>query len=79
MQAHSVSFSEGSSLVKVILKKNNKSLNLNCSPDQYLGGLKAYKAEALIQDAFHFLNPNEREFLVSGLTSEEFDKLFACG
>lgn len=32
---------------------------------------------AYIQDAFWFMTPDEREFLISGLTPTEWDKMFA--
>lgn len=79
MQAHSVIFSEGSSVVKIVLNKNNKSLTLRCSPDQYLKGIIAYRTGALLQDAFSFLNQEEREFLVSGIIPKEPKKLFSYG
>ena len=38
--------------------------------------LDLYAAGALLQDAFPNLNPDEREFIKSGITAEEWDSLF---
>lgn len=39
-------------------------------------GLKAYVNGAFIQDAFPFLAPPEREFIMSGTTPSEWDAMF---
>ena len=44
---------------------------------QFMAGLEAYQAGALIQDAFPFLTLNECELMLSGLTGAEFDALYA--
>ena len=49
---------------------------IDCSIEQYEKGLKEYNNGALIQNAFPFLSPNEREFLLTGLFEEEWDGLF---
>jgi hypothetical protein len=56
--------------------KTKKKMTFHVSIEEYEKGLAAYKAGAFIQDAFPFLMAHEREFLVSGLTEEEFNKLF---
>jgi len=38
--------------------------------------IEKYNKGALIQEAFHFLTVAEREFLISGITPAEWDKLF---
>ena len=38
--------------------------------------LAAWQTGTLIQDAFPHLTPDQREFLLSGATSEEWDQLF---
>ena len=38
--------------------------------------LAAWQTGTLIQDAFPQLTPDQREFLLSGATSEEWDQLF---
>ena len=62
--------------VLVQLKNQNKYLIIDCSIEQYEKGLKEYNNGALIQNAFPFLSPNEREFLLTGLPEEEWDDLF---
>lgn len=54
-------------------------MEISCSYEQYLDGLKAYKAGALMQHAFPMLNDDEREFLISGITPEVWNKLFGKG
>jgi hypothetical protein len=53
-----------------------KEMIFNCTPSQYLLGLDAYKGGALMQNAFPFLSPDEREFLISGTTPEEWATMF---
>lgn len=60
----------------LILAENGKMMEFNCGNIDYLRGLYAYRNGALIQDAFDFLSADEREFLISGLTPEEFDISF---
>ena len=48
---------------------------LNCSLAQYSEGLMEYEGGVLLQDAFHFLNPEQREFIKTGITPEEWDLL----
>jgi hypothetical protein len=55
--------------------KENEVL-LNCTPLQYLEGMNAYNNGALMQNAFPFLSPDEREFLISGTTAEEWEAMF---
>lgn len=35
--------------------------------------MRKYESGALIQDAFPYLSPDDREFLKSGITPEEWD------
>jgi len=39
-------------------------------------GMQNYKSGSLIQDAFDFLNPDQREFLMTGMTPEEWEEMF---
>ena len=39
----------------------------------------AWQNGMLIQRAFPYLTPDEREFLMTGITKEEWDKAFAKG
>ena len=43
---------------------------------QMVEGKAAYDAGKLIQDAFPFLNADQREFLLTGLTPEAWNELF---
>lgn len=40
-------------------------------------GLFAYRQGAMIQDAFPDLSKDEREFLISGISKEGWDKIFS--
>lgn len=39
--------------------------------------LEAWRNGALVQNAFPNLSPSDREFLMTGMTDEEWDKAFA--
>jgi hypothetical protein len=39
----------------------------------------AWENGMLIQNAFPYLTPDEREFLMTGITAEEWNKVFAKG
>jgi len=51
---------------------NKNSFELDITGEEML----AWKQGTLIQDAFPRLSPEEREFLKTGITSEEWDKMF---
>lgn len=53
-----------------------KEYTINCSKNEYIAGLMRYRAGALMQDAFPFLTNEEREFLISGTTPEEWNALY---
>lgn len=43
---------------------------------QMVEARRAYDAGAYIQTAFDFITPSQREFLMTGLSDQEFDQLF---
>ena len=49
-----------------------RTLDLNVTLEQ----LNNYAQGALLQDAFPHLNPDDREFIKTGITPEEWDSLF---
>jgi hypothetical protein len=51
------------------------TLNLNIT---HFEMLRFEKGEELIQNIFPNLEPFEREFLISGYTQEDWDKMFKC-
>ena len=53
-----------------------KTQEFNCTPEELYEGVVQYANGALIQNAFDFLTPDEREFLMTGITPEEWDKMF---
>ena len=54
-----------------ILSKIERSLDLDVTAEE----IKAWKSGMLIQDAMPRLNENEREFIMTGITAEEWEKL----
>ena len=53
-----------------------KQMEFACCLNQLTMGFNARNAGGLIQDAFPFLSPGEREFLMTGITPEEWDSIF---
>lgn len=45
------------------------------TPDKLADGMEKYENGMLIQDAFNYLNADEREFLMTGTPPEVWDKL----
>tara|TARA_R100000008_G_scaffold68129_1_gene45320 strand:- start:1000 stop:1296 length:297 start_codon:yes stop_codon:yes gene_type:complete len=52
------------------------SMNLDIEYAEFVLGLQQWLRGALIQDVFPKATPEEREFIVSGLTPEVWDKIF---
>ena len=50
----------------------SRTLDLDVTADQ----IKEWENGALIQDVMPHLSPSQREFIISGCTSEDFDLLF---
>tara|TARA_X000001388_G_scaffold16317_1_gene10090 strand:- start:352 stop:567 length:216 start_codon:yes stop_codon:yes gene_type:complete len=50
-------------------------MDLDVTKDQFV----AWEKGALIQDAFPNLTPDEREFLKTGVTRDEWDAMFGDG
>jgi len=62
--------------VDIRCKRTGKLMTLNCSLEVFEKGLEKYKRGAMMQDAFPFLSADEREFLISGTTPEEWAEMF---
>ena len=64
---------------KTVIHVNNSpdTLVVDHSYDKCQAALFKYNQGAMIQDAFPFLTPDEREFMMTGLTPEQWDKMFA--
>lgn len=52
------------------------TLNLNCTEEEFKKGKDKCANGTLIQDAFSFLSPEEREFIMTGITPEEWKMIF---
>jgi len=67
---------------KILDTKTKKSMVIECGWTAYNAGMVRYKAGDLIQIAFPTLTREEREFLISGYTPEdwkEFEQLLDQG
>ena len=52
------------------------SMELDCTEVQFEEGVRSYQNGELLQNAFHFLSADEREFVKTGITPEEWNNLF---
>ena len=52
----------------------DRQMILDCTQEQFWDGMKAYTEGAYMQDAFRMLNPIQREYLLTGLTDDEFQE-----
>jgi hypothetical protein len=57
------------------LTGNKHTLELPLTPEQAEDGLYKLKDGAYIQDAFPTLTPDQREFIRTGITAEEWETL----
>jgi len=55
-----------------MLSKIERSLELDVTTEE----IKAWKAGMLIQDAMPRLNTDEREFMMTGITAEEWEERY---
>ena len=78
MRKHkAVSVDDG--IMIILLDEDNtdgKKMHFACTVEEYNDGLAKYMKGYLIQDAFPFLTPDEREFLMTGITPVEWAELF---
>lgn len=59
---------------KSVISGIERTLNIPVNPDDFI----AWQAGlGSIQDLMPYLNDNDREFILSGITSEEWDEMFA--
>lgn len=61
---------------QVLVRRKNKSIIFNCGYNRFHRGIKKWDQGLLIQEALEFLSADEREFLLTGLTPDEWDKMF---
>jgi hypothetical protein len=57
-------------------KVTHTSMVLGQTRDAFLGAMKLYGKGATAQSCFPLLHPADREFLISGTTPEEWERLF---
>ncbi len=67
---------EGGVFVEANTPFGKKEMTLSCNQEQFMLGITSYKGGSMMQDAFYFLTADEREFLISGTTPEEWAKMF---
>jgi len=63
-------------LVSTEPQGQGKTMVFACEVEQYKQGVNDYRNGKLIQDAFPFLSADEREFLLTGMTPEEWELEF---
>lgn len=51
-------------------------IEIPMSDEEFTKAYEVYKAGALIQVAFPNLTPAQREFIMTGITQEEWDEMF---
>ena len=54
-----------------MMSKIERSIDLDVTAEQ----INAWRSGMLIQDAMPHLNEHEREFVISGITQEEWDRI----
>lgn len=59
-----------------ILSRKRNAMLLPLGEDEFKGRLSAWALGYLIQDAFPMLNADQREFLMTGVTPEEWAATF---
>ena len=55
---------------------NYNTMEIPMSIEAYALGMRAWKKGALIQEAFPTLSADVREFIMSGITPQEWDDMF---
>ena len=79
--ATTVNLAEAPALVTIAanpaLGLAEKDVVFSCTVTQMHNGIMAYNAGALLQDAFPFLDAESREILKTGLTSEDWERIFS--
>ena len=55
---------------------STKQSKFDCTIQQIADAQSEYNSGKLVQDAFWFLSADDREFLMTGLTPEEWDAMF---
>lgn len=58
---------------KSIVSDKERTLDLPITDEQ----IARYKSGALVQDAFPNLDADQREFILTGITADEWDETFA--
>jgi hypothetical protein len=59
---------------KSVISGIERTLDIPVNPEDYVAWLQGYGA---IQELMPYLNANDREFILSGITSEEWHSLFS--
>jgi hypothetical protein len=62
--------------VLIYMKDEDKSIEVNIPISDVILAWRIWMAGTMIQDAFYFFTPDEREFIKTGITPEEWDVIF---
>lgn len=60
-----------------IFSNKTSQMWLNIRHNQFMVGYQLWAAGELIQNAFPMLSADEREFIMTGCTPEEWDEMFS--
>jgi len=60
----------------ICMKHEDKFITVNIPITDVILAWQIWMAGAMIQDAFYFFSPDEREFIMTGITTEEWDAMF---
>lgn len=61
---------------QTLIQLGDKSIIINEKPERILFDWYRWNRGLLIQEAFPYLSSDEREFLISGTTKQEWDQMF---
>ena len=64
---------------KIHVETGKKSMIFNASIHAMNDAWYKWMDGYFIQEAFHFLTPEEREFLITGITPDEWNEIFKDG
>lgn len=64
------------SIVTLTVGDQRKSMVIHAYPSTIWYGLRKWESGAFVQDAFPGLTAEEREFLMTGMTPEEWAEIF---
>ena len=71
-----VSFITHVDSVTCIARHTAAKMTFKCDPHEFRESVDKYHSGAMVQDAFPYLTPTEREVLIAGMTPEGQDVIY---